>query len=246
MKIVVDEKKLARNSKLARTIVLGTVAVALGLMIAVLVAISSTSLRTIDPAIILVGELVIIALMFIFARIGFDYASRYLSIMRPEKVFRESLKGLDRKFTLSLFEKPVDYFLVEPGGITVLIARPQDGPVRFKDGKWNTNRNFLRVLMGRDEAIGDPVKDANAAMAEVKKRLESSAPDIKVPLRAAVVFVNPNVKLEAEPSPVVAVLRADQLKDYVRLHNKLNELPKSIQRKMRTALGVPETEGTES
>lgn len=240
MKIVVDEKKLARNSKLARTIVLGTVTVALGLMITVLIAISSTSLRTVDPTYILIGQLAIIILVFIFARIGFNYAGRYLSILRPEKVFRESLKGLDKKFTLSLFEKPTDYFLVEPGGVTVLIPRPQDSYVRLKDGKWVTNRNLLRVLMGRDEPIGDPIKDANEAMAGVKRRLEAGAPDIKVPLRAAVVFVNPNVKLDAEPSPVVAVLRADQLKDYLRVHNKLSELPKSIQRKMRSALGLPE------
>jgi hypothetical protein len=238
MKISVDEVKLARNSKLARTIVLSTVAVALGLMVAVLIGMSQPFFRNLSPLYILIGEIVIIVLMFIFARIGFNYAGRYLSILRPEKVFRENLKGLDRKYTLQLFEKPTDYLLIEPGGLTVLIPRPQDTPVRFAEGRWSSRRNFMGVLLGRDEPIGDPIKDANSAMNTIKKLLDANAPDIKVPIRAAVVFVNPNIKLDAESSPVVSILRADQLKDFVRLHNKLNELPKSIQRKMRAAIGA--------
>ncbi len=239
MKIVVDEKKLARNGKLARGIVLGVVAAAMGLMIAVLLGTTSPVFTTINPLYILLGEVVIIVAMFAIARIGFAYAGKYLSMMRPEKVFRDSLKGLDRKYTLMLFEKPTDYLLVEPGGLTVLIPRAQDTRVRFAGGKWHGNRTMMRTLMGRDEAIGDPHKDATSALAAIKKMLDAHAPDIKVPLRAAIVFVNPSVTLDAEPGPI-PVLRADQLKDFLRGPGNLKELPKSIQRKMRGAIGAPD------
>ncbi len=239
MKILVDEKKLARNARIARGIVLGVVAVAIGLMIAVLLGSSSPAFRNINPSMILIAEIVIIAVLFGISRIGFVYANRYLAFNRPEKVLRDSLKGLDRKYALMLFQKPTDYLLIEPGGITVLIPRGQEGAVIQAEGKWRYNRGFLRSWMGRDEAIGNPSADAQKAMADIKKVLDEKAPEIKVPLRAVIVFTHPRVQLNAEPGPVTA-LRAEELKDFLRAAGKLHELPKSIQRKMREALGAPD------
>jgi hypothetical protein len=64
-------------------------------------------------------------------------------------------------------------------------------------------------------------------------------PTLKIPVRGIVVFSNPKVLLDAEPSPV-AVVTAAELKDYLRGAGKLREMPNSIQRKMREALGAPE------
>ena len=138
-----------------------------------------------------------------------------------------------------LFQKPTDYLLIEPGGITVLVPRGQEGAVIQAEGKWRYNRGFMRSWMGRDEAIGNPSADAQKAMADIKKVLDEKAPEIKVPLRAVIVFTHPRVALTAEPGPVTA-LRAEELKDYLRAAGKLHELPKSIQRKMREALGAPD------
>jgi hypothetical protein len=238
MKIVVDEKKLARNAKVARAVVLGVVLAAIGLMIAVLLLQTTELIRDYANA-LLVAQIVIIVVLFAVSRIGFGLTNRYLAHFRPEKVLRESLKGLDRKFALMLFQKPTDYLLIEPGGITVLIPRNQEGKIGFAKGKWQFNRGLLRAWMGRDEVIGDPLAEATSAMTAVKKLLDAKAPEIKVPIRAAIVFTNPNAALTAEPAPV-AVLRADALKDFIRVNGKLTELPKSIQRKMRDALGAPE------
>lgn len=239
MKIVVDEKKLARNARIARGLVLGVVVVAIGMMIAVLLASTSPLLRTVNPSTILLVEVVVIVLLFLVSRIGFIYANRYLAFNRPEKVLRDNLKGLDRKYALMLFQKPVDYLLIEPGGITVIVPRGQDGRISYKGGKWKYNRSILRAWMGRDEALGDPTDEASEAMALVKKTLAAQDPDLHMPIRAVVVFTHPKVQLDVEPSPI-AVIRAEEIKDYLRAAGKLNDLPKSVQRRMRAALGAPD------
>jgi hypothetical protein len=238
MKIVVDEKKLLRNAKIARAVVLSVVVIAFAMMIGVVLLQGSAFMRDYTNS-LLIAQIAIIAVMFTVSRIGFVLANRYLADFRPEKVFRDSLKGLDRKFALMLFQKAGDYVLVEPGGVTVLVPRNQEGAVGFKGGKWQFKRSLIRSWLGRDESIGDPIADANSAMSAIKKLLDEKAPDVKVPIRAVVVFTNARVKLDADPGPV-AVLPATQLKEYVRSGGRLNDLPKSIQRKMREALGAPD------
>lgn len=244
MKIVVDEVKLARNAKVARALVLGVVVVAVGMMIAVLLASmapNSALFGQLNPATLLLVEIAVIILLFVVSRVGFIYANRYLAFNRPEKVLRDSLKGLDKKYTLLLFQKPCDYLLVEPGGITVIIPRGQEGKVTFRDGKWKFNRSLMRAWMGRDEALGNPTAEGLEMASRVQKILQEKAPDLRVTVRAVVMFTHPKVELNMEPGPI-PVLRPDELKDYLRGGGRLSELPKPVQRKMRVALGVAEGE----
>jgi hypothetical protein len=58
------------------------------------------------------------------------------------------------------------------------------------------------------------------------------------------VFTNPTAQLDIEPSPILA-MKIDDLKDFLRGEGKLKDLPNSIQRKMRDALGAPQIEKSE-
>ena len=74
MKIVVDEVKLARNAKVARALVLGVVVVAVGMMIAVLLASmapNSALFGQLNPATLLLVEIAVIILLFVVSRVGF-------------------------------------------------------------------------------------------------------------------------------------------------------------------------------
>ena len=71
MKIVVDEVKLARNAKVARALVLGVVVVAVGMMIAVLLASmapNSALFGQLNPATLLLVEIAVIILLFVVSR----------------------------------------------------------------------------------------------------------------------------------------------------------------------------------
>jgi hypothetical protein len=181
----------------------------------------------------------------IASRIGFHYGNRYLVPTRPDAVLRESLKGLDRKYALMLFAGPTNYLLIEPSGVTVFVVRTQEGKISYRDGKWKRRENLLRFWFGRDEPLGDPTEDLNEELQKVQRVLNEKLPTLKIPLRGIIVFSHPRAVLDIEPSPIVA-LRADELKDYLRGPGRLKDLPASIQRKVREALGAPDLPRPES
>ena len=239
MRISVDEKKVKRNSLLGRYALLGSLVILMG---GLLLTLFGQNLGLLDPkntTLFFLIYMFILVLGFGISRIGMYFGNRHLSPLRPELALRENLKGLDRKFALMLFQQPTDYFLVEPGGVTAFIVRNQAGKSAYKDGKWKRRESFLTFWMGRDEPLGNPTADATAAMTKINAMLVAKFPDLKVPVRAAIVFTNDKAVLDVEPSPIPS-LRAEDLKNYLRSDNKLRELPNGVMRKVREALGAPE------
>lgn len=239
MKIVIDEKRYRRMALLGRIALFGSLGILLAGLLLTLFGQQLGLLNPENSTLFFVIYLAILLVGFTASRIGFHYGNRYLAPTRPDKVLRDSLKGLDRKYALLLFREPTNYLLIEPGGITVFIVRNQAGKIAYKEGKWKRRESLLRFWFGRDEPLGDPTADALEELGKVNKLLTEKLPTLKIPLRAIIVFSNPRAILDIEPSPI-AVLPADGLKDYLRGPGKLKELPNSIQRKMREALGAPE------
>lgn len=239
MKIVIDEKRYRRMALLGRIALFGSLGILLAGLLLTLFGQQLGLLNPENSTLFFVIYLAILLVGFTASRIGFHYGNRYLAPTRPDKVLRDSLKGLDRKYALLLFREPTNYLLIEPGGITVFIVRNQEGKIAYKEGKWKRRESLLRFWFGRDEPLGDPTADALEELGKVNKLLTEKLPTLKIPLRAIIVFSNPRAILDIEPSPI-AVLPADGLKDYLRGPGKLKELPNSIQRKMREALGAPE------
>lgn len=239
MKIVIDEKRYRRMALLGRIALFGSLGILLAGLLLTLFGQQLGLLNPENSTLFFVIYLAILLVGFTASRIGFHYGNRYLAPTRPDKALRDSLKGLDRKYALLLFREPTNYLLIEPGGITVFIVRNQEGKIAYKEGKWKRRESLLRFWFGRDEPLGDPTADALEELGKVNKLLTEKLPTLKIPLRAIIVFSNPRAILDIEPSPI-AVLPADGLKDYLRGPGKLKELPNSIQRKMREALGAPE------
>lgn len=239
MKIVIDEKKYKRMALLGRIALFGSLGILLGGLLLTLFGQQIGLLNPENSTLFFIIYLGILFLGFTASRVGFHYGNRYLAPTRPDMVLRESLKGLDRKYALMLFRGPTNYLLIEPGGVTVFVVRNQEGKVTYREGKWKRRESLLRFWFGRDEPLGNPTADATEEMTKVNQVLTEKLPNLKIPLRAVVVFSNPKVILDVEPSPI-AILRANELKDYIRGAGKLKDLPNSIQRKMREALGAPD------
>ena len=239
MRISVDEKKVKRNRLIGRYSLIGSLVILMGGLALTLFGQNFGLLSPTNTSLFFAVYMVILVAGFSVSRIGMFFGNRHLSPLRPELALRENLKGLDRKYALMLFQDPTDYFLVEPGGVTALIMRNQAGRTAFVNGKWKRREGILQFWLGRDEPLGNPSNDATEAMKKLSEKLTAKYPDLKVPVRAVIVFTNPKAALDIEPSPI-PVLMADELKNYIRSENKLRELPNSIQRKIRDALGAPE------
>ncbi|BCX05557.1 MAG: hypothetical protein KatS3mg053_3495 [Candidatus Roseilinea sp.] len=239
MKVVVDEKKYKRLALLGRIALFGSLGILLAGLLLTLFGPQLGLLTPENSSLFFILYLIILLVGFTASRVGFHYGNRYLAPTRPDRVLRESLKGLDRKYALMLFAEPTNYMLIEPGGVTVFVVRNQEGRISYKDGKWKRKESLLRFWFGRDEPLGDPTADITEELNKVNQVLSEKLPTLKIPLRGIIVFSNPKAVLDVEPSPI-AVLRAEDLKDYIRGAGRLKELPNSLQRKVREALGAPE------
>ena len=238
MRIVTNEPRVKRESILAKVGIYGSLAVLMGGLAltlfgqqwGLLSAQNIIQFYVIYAGILLVGLLI--------SRFGMFYGNRHLSPQRPELQLKDNLKGLDRKFTLMLFKEPHDYILIEPGGVSAFICKNQQGAVSFKNGKWKNSQGIISRIIGRNEPLGDPKKDSDEVLTSISTMLKAKLPSYQIPLRSIVVFCSPQVRLNVDPTPY-AVLKPDGLKDYLRGAGKWKELPASVQRALRDALGAP-------
>lgn len=238
MRIVTNEPRVKRESMLAKIGIYGSLAVLMGGLALTLFGQQwgLLSPQNIVQFYIIYAGILLIGLLI--SRFGMFYGNRHLSPQRPELQLKENLKGLDRKFTLMLFKEPHDYILIEPGGVSAFICKNQQGTVTFKEGKWKNGQGVIARLIGRNEPLGDPKKESDEVLTGISAVLKAKMPSYQIPLRSIVVFCNPQVKLAVDPTPY-AVIRPDGLKDYLRGAGKWKELPASVQRALRDALGAP-------
>src|SRR6266542_1309460 len=191
MRIVVDEKKVKRQTLIGRITLFGSLAILVGGLLLTLFGQQLGIFDLNNLGLFYLIYSVILVLGFGVSRIGMYYGNRYLAAGRPEMVLRENLKGLDRKYALMIFKLPVDYVLVEPGGVTVLIVKAQQGRIEYKGGKWKSRQGVLSYWLGRDEPLGNPTDDATTALGKINAIFTEKIPNLRIPLRAVIVFSNP-------------------------------------------------------
>jgi hypothetical protein len=71
--------------------------------------------------------------------------------------------------------------------------------------------------------------------------LSRHLPDLEVPIRAVIVFVNPDVTLDADVSPVPA-LHTKKLKAWLRGPGTMKPLPDAVHRELADAFGIENDE----
>ena len=162
--------------------------------------------------------------------VGGFFAERYVSPLAHHNALATALKGLDDRFTLVQYVLPASHVLVEPGGCTTFVVKAHGGRVTCQDGRWKhyQRSKFFRQFAGQ-EAVGLPHVEAETQVRKLERWLESQQPDAEIPVQAAIVFVNPDVKLDADASPVPAFF-GKKVKGWLRGPGKLKSLPDETQR----------------
>lgn len=186
--------------------------------------------------------LLLVGLGFIFSVAGSYYVDRFGGRLPHFVKVPEALKGLDDEYTLLVYRLPVPFVLVEPGGLTVIQVKGQGGEVSYRNGHWRHSQSwrFFRQLGGQ-ESLGQPDRQARELENRLVKYLRRRLPDtVEVPVRGIVLFIDPEVHLEAEDAPVPA-LRAVKLKGWLRSkEGRRPTLPVETRRQLAEALGIAE------
>jgi hypothetical protein len=176
--------------------------------------------------------------------VGGFFAERYAGPLAHHDALAKVLKGLDDRHVLLQYVLPASHILLEPGGCTVFVVKVQGGQVTCGEaGRWKHRQRgkVFRQFAGQ-EAVGAPDLEAGHQVRKLEHWLSSRLPDVEVPVRAAIVFVNPKVTLDAAASPVPAFY-GKKVKAWLRGPGRLKPLPAAICRRLAEAVGTEPQQG---
>lgn len=165
---------------------------------------------------------------FICASIGSYFINRFAArrwpnsktMARPDEILERSMKGFDDKYAYFSYGLPSQYVVSGPCGVLIFAARGDRGRVSVSGDRWREPFSIGRFFtVFAREGVGNPAREL-AEQTEKMRALLSSAPNTDadlsdVPIEGAAVFLNGDAQLELD-SPSVPVLRADQVKEYIR------------------------------
>lgn len=189
----------------------------------------------------IIAIMAILPVGFIVVIVGGFFADRYAGPLAHHDALLKALKGLDDQYTLVQYRLPASHVLVEPGGCTVFVVKTQGGQITYspeKGGRWKhvQKGKFWRQFAGQ-EAVALPDFEAERQAEKLRRWLARRLPDVEVPVRSVVVFVHPNVVLEADASPVPA-LHSKKVKAWLRGPGRLKPLPGDVRQRLAETLGL--------
>ncbi|MGC9400496.1 MAG: hypothetical protein ACP5HM_15355 [Anaerolineae bacterium] len=232
MRIITNQPFIEKREKAANILPL----VAMGVLVISLV------LSFIKPDWFLI-TMVIVLIGFFLSITGTYYVHRFASQLAPHKEIPKVLKGFDDEYALLIYKVPhVPFVLVEPGGLTAILVKLHGGEVTYEDGQWHHNQR-LRLLrqFGGEEALGRPDRQARELADLLETYVEARLPEgVEAPVRAIVLFLNPEVQLEADEAPMPA-LWVGHLKDWLRNEGRRQRLPAKTRQAIAAALGISDT-----
>jgi len=233
MRIIRDERHIQTRSSIGQYATLG----------GLLALLAGLVLSFVNPE-WLAPMLASVILGFLLSAIGGFFADRYAGPFAHHEALAKMLKGLDYSHTLFQYILPASHVLLSPGGCTVFVVKTQAGQVTYKDGddgKWKHHQRwkFFHQLMGRD-ALGAPHVEAEREMQKLRRYLEQHIDDAdEIPVQAVILFVNSDVELDADDSPIPALYRK-KVKGWLRGPGDLDSLPDGLYRRLAEVLGSEE------
>ncbi len=236
MRQIVNEKHIERQSKIGKNAPLAGMGL---LIIATVLMFQRPDLIALSMLLVWVG--------FVASILSNYLGERYLGPAAHHNKVPESLKGLGNRYTLLVYQTPVPFVLIGPGGLTVIIVSSQGGRVTYDEekGRWHHEQKMgmLRRFMGQ-EGLGQPHRIAASEVSALQAWLAKRLPEgMEIPTRAVLLFVHPDVYLEADDAPITA-LRGSEIKRWVRdSANRRDRLADAQRSALYAALEIEEDAG---
>ena len=221
MKIVIDEKMVARNKKLSSIFRWASFIIMLAGLFIVFQpeVVNNPTLTTVVFAIIIVG--------FLLSSISNFLGSRFGRSPRPDELIDKSLKGLDDRFSIYHYELPIPHLLVGPGGVWSIIPSYVDGEIEFNQKKkiWvRKGGSVLNKFLAR-ETLGRPDKEFATHQKDLDQFIKQNNLNFNLSLNKVVVLMHKNAAVGEQVDSEIQVLPADKLKYKLRKQSKENQLP---------------------
>jgi len=178
---------------------------------------------------------------FVVALIGSYLGDRYVGALAHHKKVPEAFRKLNDQYTLLVYQTFVPFVLLGPEGVTIITVKSQGGQVTYQNGKWRHHEKLgiLRRMAGQ-EALGRPDRMAQAEATDFSRFLHKQLPEgVEVPVYPLLLFINPNVKVDAIDSPVPALL-SSKAKRWLLKKGRSAPLSEQVFQYVRQVLGIEE------
>jgi len=154
-------------------------------------------------------------------------------IARPDEMLERSMKGFDDKYTFYAYNLPANYVLVGPCGVLVFVPRSENGTVNVQGDRFREPFSLMRIFT---VFAREGVRNLTYELQDQRRKMEELLTDVEltdgevtqnfndVPVESAAIFLNSDMKLGLQ-NPTVSVLRANQVKEFVRNQAKTVKLP---------------------
>lgn len=233
MKIIKNEKLIARNGRIGQWTFFGAVAAFGGSLYINVRNISGQNLEL--AYLVLIGFVV----GYILMQISIYYGNRYGRSPRPDEKLDAGLKGLPGDYTLYHFMTHAPHLLVGPAGVWALIPYRMRGTVTYRKNRYRlTGGGFLQGYMSifGQEGIGRPDLEAQGEIDAIQKLLAKSMAESDIPpIEVVLVFTHEEVDIQVEESPFT-VLKLKGLKDFLRQKAKAKPLSQAQLTAVKAAL----------
>jgi hypothetical protein len=216
MKIIKNEKLIARNGKIGQWTSLGALII---LGAGMYISFSKPEWFTYSIICLLVG--------FIMTQVGMYMGNRWGRSPRPDEKFDAGLKGLQSEFNLFHYSSPVSHLLVGPSGVWVLLPFHQKGKVSFEKNRWRMSgggfmQGYMRIF--GQESLGRPELEADNEVQTLNKFFAKKLDGAFTPeVKPILVFTSDDVEISAGDSPIPA-MNLKQLKEFLRQGGKNRSL----------------------
>ncbi len=238
MKIVTNEKLINRNKKIGQITSIASLVVLGGGLYFSFTAptgpTSTTSIYTYSTTITFAA----LILGFLLSQVGIFYGNRWGRSPRPDERIIQSLKGLEDKYTFYNYTTSVPHLLVGPSGIWVLIPYTVKGLITYDEKKlrWKQKGGNFYMKFFAQEGLGRPDLDALGLIKDAEKFIGENLKNFEhPPVKAALVFTNDKVDVEAINAPM-PTLSAAKLKDFFRKKAKEEPAPTETIKLLQAAL----------
>ena len=228
MKIIKNEKLIARNSKIGQFTSLGALAV---LGVGMYISFAKPEL--------FYYSLIALVLGFVMTQVGMYFTNRWGRTPRPDEQLDASLKGLPGETVIYHYVTPATHLLVGPAGIWVLMPYHQRGKVSYAKNRWKlSGGGFMQAYMTifGQEGIGHPDLELDNQIESLKKYFAKKMEGDEVPeIKGALVFTNDQIEIDAAEAPLPA-LQIKKLKEFMRQKTKEQSMGSLMLQKIISAL----------
>ena len=163
---------------------------------------------------------------FFLAIASSHLVNRWVKEPRSDQVLGATLKKFSKEFVLFNYTTKPPHILITPTRVYAIVAKRQTGDITVKGAKFSRKFSWSRFFrFFAEESMGLPDAEAENGISKLVKLLKKNGfVDEELPeIDAVIVFTDKNANVNIT-EPTIPVLRGNELKSYLREHDKQHNI----------------------